>query len=49
MKTKVACSTFYCKHFDFEKSECSFKKILILGGECIQFEDNGEKDGNPPK
>lgn len=47
MKTKSSCSTVYCKFFDFEKSECSFKNIVIIGGMCMQFEDTGETDDSP--
>ena len=31
MKTKVACSTFYCKHFDFEKSESAIVQASASG------------------
>lgn len=47
MKTKVSCTTVYCKFFDLDKSECTFKNVVIMGGECLQFAEVGDENDSP--
>ncbi|MCK9592824.1 MAG: hypothetical protein M0Q91_12545 [Methanoregula sp.] len=43
-KTRLSCSTIYCEFFDCQQAECSFKNIVLIGGQCTRFNDIGEGD-----